>query len=406
MAVSSPAALAPDLASPASAGSLTGRARQTLSLDKTTRLVARALGMSAEALTEGLRPVTPGDLPAVMALRQQVLGSALSWDDRAYLRWRYAFDPAALHLAQCWILMRGDDLLAMIGLEPVDLRAQGRVQTAHVAMDIMVRPDLDGSGLGVWINQSVCARLGCLLAVGSNINSRSVIARTFETMPDRRSWHHPLRFGHFMRKRVGPGPLSGVLAGVADIAGVVWRKLTWGLPSSGIKVEPVSRLAPDVAAWLESVGHDAHDGQVRVARSAERWAHRILANPRTRCSVWLAREAGRPVGLLATRLMPLDEGRCCVHVLDLVMDGPAASRSLRALMAAAASSGHAAGAAYLSISCYDAELEARLAGMQFVQQGNAFETMAWHCADEGFVAAVNASRGWSLMDLHTDRDSA
>jgi hypothetical protein len=75
-------------------------------------------------------------------------------------------------------------------------------------------------------------------------------------------------------------------------------------------------------------------------------------------------------------------------------------------MAAAAGSGYEAGAAYLSITCYHPALEARLAGMQFIQQGNAFETMAWHCADEAFVGAVNASQGWSLMDIHTDRDSA
>lgn len=61
-------------------------AKPTLTIERTARLVARSLGITPEALAEGLRPSVPADLPAVLALRRQVLADQLTWDDATYLR--------------------------------------------------------------------------------------------------------------------------------------------------------------------------------------------------------------------------------------------------------------------------------------------------------------------------------
>ncbi|MFV3573810.1 hypothetical protein ACNJJD_21435, partial [Mycobacterium tuberculosis] len=86
-------------------------------------------------------------------------------------------------------------------------------------------PELAGSGLGVWVNQTVCERLGCVLAIGSNPNSKGVLARTFDALPDRRSYTHPLHFAHFMAKRLSPGPLAWLASHLADGAMVMLRSV-------------------------------------------------------------------------------------------------------------------------------------------------------------------------------------
>ena len=57
-------------------------------------------------------------------------------------------------LAACWVCTQGERLLGMIGVEPVRLQAGEQGCDAQVTMDIMVRPELDGVGLGVGVEQA------------------------------------------------------------------------------------------------------------------------------------------------------------------------------------------------------------------------------------------------------------
>ena len=87
--------------------------KPALPIEKTARLVARALGVTPAELDQGLRPATAADFPAVAALRSQVLRESLCWDDEAYLRWRYQFGSP--NLATCWVCTRGQEVVGMIG---------------------------------------------------------------------------------------------------------------------------------------------------------------------------------------------------------------------------------------------------------------------------------------------------
>jgi len=372
-----------------------------LPIEKTARLVARALGCTPDELDQGLRPARVDELPAVLALRRQVIGLELNWDDDAYLRWRYQFGEQGQGLAVCWVCTQGDRLLGMIGVEPVELQAGEHTCGAHVTMDIMVRPELDGSGLGVWINQAICQRLGCVLAVGSNPNSRGVIARTFEPLPDRRSYTHPLNFGHFMAKRVSRGWLAALASWAATTAMVLFRLATLWLATATVQVSHVQALGPELAALLARARRTR---RVEVARSVQRLHQRLLSNPRSPAQVWLARKGGEVVGLMAVRRTQVDGQRHALQIMDVVLDRHHEEVALRALLARVAARGFREGAEYLCVTLYDPELEARFSRLFFRHQPHPYETMAWSCPEGAFKDAVKSRTAWSLMDIHTDRD--
>lgn len=380
-----------------------------ISREKTARLVARALGTTPQLLDAGFRAATLADLPSVLALRRRVLGDELTWDDERYVRWRYLPEPGEHGLATCWLCTRGDELLGMIGTEALWLEAGGLRQQVHAAMDLMVQPELAGSGLGVWVNQTVCERLGCVLAIGSNPNSKGVLARTFAALPDRRTHTHPLHFAHFMAKRLPHGWLAGVAAGLADMAMVVLRtarlwSTAWRLPVTQLTHwAPGSPELSDIEALLRSA---RRSDRVEVARDAATLAHRLLANPRTRCEVWLVREGARAVGMMATRVVPIEGGRQAVQVLDAVIDPVCLRPALRALLARVTAHAFRRGADYLTWTLYDPSLEAELKPLMFRTAPHPYETMSWVCPDQAFREAVLARVDWSLSDIHTDRDSA
>lgn len=376
-------------------------ARSVLPIEKTARLVARALGCTPDELAAGLRPARADELPAVLELRRQVIGSGLNWDDEAYLRWRYQFGAEGEGLAACWVCTQGERLLGMIGVEPVRLQAGEQGCDAQVTMDIMVRPELDGVGLGVWVNQAICQRMGCVLAVGSNPNSRGVIARTFEPLPDRRSYTHPLNFGHFMAKRLSHGWLAALASRLASSGMVLFRLLTLWLASATVHVSHVPELGPEVASLLV---RSQRGRRVEVARSVKGLSKRLLPNPRSPAEVWLARQGGEVVGLMAVRRTQVDGQRHALQIMDVVLDRHHEDVALRALLARVAARGFRDGAEYLNVTLYDPELEARFSRLFFRHQPHPYETMAWSCPEGEFKEAVKSRTAWSLMDIHTDRD--
>ena len=372
-----------------------------LPIEKTARLVARSLGCTPDELAAGLRPARADELPAVLELRRQVIGAELNWDDETYLRWRYQFGPAQEGLATCWVCTHGERLLGMIGVEPVHLQAGDQACDAHVTMDIMVRPEFDGAGLGVWINQAICERLGCVLAVGSNPNSRGVIARTFEPLPDRRSYTHPLHFGHFMAKRLSRAWLAPLASRLASSGMVLFRLVTLWLASPAIQVSQAAPIGSEVDSLLT---RSQRSDRVEVVRSVDRLNHRLLNNPRSPAKVWLARRGGEVVGMMAVRRTQIEGHRHALQIMDLVLDRRCEDAVLRALLARVAAMGFRGGAEYLTVTLYDPELEARFSRLFFRHQPHPYETMAWSCPEGEFKEAVKSRSAWSLMDIHTDRD--
>jgi len=387
--------------------------KPALPIEKTARLVARALGVTPLELDEGLRPATEADFAAVVSLRRQVLRENLGWDDEAYLRWRYQFGSP--HLATCWVCTRGDEVIGMIGVEALQVSFAGQQSEVHAVMDLMVRPDLDGCGLGVWINQAITHRLtqgltpgltpgltqAAVLAIGSNPNSKGVVARTFQPLPDRRSHTHPLHFGNFMAKRLSRAWLASLASSVVGAGmGLLRVALLWAR-APFIRVEQVTQLGPEVERLL---ARSRRPDRIEVMRTTAGLTHRLLHNPRSVSQVWLARKSGEVVGMVAARFMRIEGGRLALQIMDIVLDPQSERAALSALLARVTADGFRKGAEYLSVTTYDPQLERFFVAPLFKRQAHEYETMAWVCPQDALRQAVEAGAGWSLFDIHTDRD--
>jgi hypothetical protein len=125
------------------------------SFARTSTLVSRVLGLTPEELRASFRPAGAQDLPALIELRRRILGDALTWDDRQYLLWRYDFEGRPDSPGRVMVAAHAGKLLGVIGAERVRLARGSEVLDAVSLMDIMVQPELDGSGLGIWMNMAI-----------------------------------------------------------------------------------------------------------------------------------------------------------------------------------------------------------------------------------------------------------
>ena len=126
-------------------------AARQLSYERTTALVARALGISAVSLEEAFLAAGPEHLAQVVELRKRALNTPVSWDDRRYLAWRYHFGSTTTGGGDCFIVVRGAQVVGMVGTERIEFLCDAETIPAQSTMDIAVHPDHEGTGLGAWM---------------------------------------------------------------------------------------------------------------------------------------------------------------------------------------------------------------------------------------------------------------
>jgi hypothetical protein len=371
------------------------------SLAQTTRLVARALGLSAEDLVASFRPAVWADLPAILALRIRVIGDDILWDDQAYMAWRYRLGRSEAGGGECWVLMRDGELLGMVGTQDMLLHGGGQSCPALSLMDILIKPELESVGLGVWLNLFIQEQTSATLAIGANANSIGMVSRLFDALPNRRSYVHPVKFGHFLRKRLAVPGLPKLIAPGLEAMMRLGRALLlapWW--PSAIQVKPLSRLDDalhDLNAQLRN------DPVVHAERPPAQLNWRLFDTPRGATQVWGAWSKGRLVGYTATQLTPLGDGRQALTVLDLAVPLPSGRLALRALLWRMLEEAWRQQAEYVSITSYRHDVERELRRAGFRQQPHPFEIVGWTCRDERFKTLVAACPDWTLSEVHTDR---
>src|SRR5262245_26596665 len=97
------------------------------------------------------RPALASEIPEILTLRRKVNGE-MWWDDRRFVEWRYFSRLTDAKDVPYWVFVHDGEVLGACGLEPVTLVIDGQPVSAVRTLDIMVRPDLDGLGLGVFMN--------------------------------------------------------------------------------------------------------------------------------------------------------------------------------------------------------------------------------------------------------------
>jgi hypothetical protein len=371
-------------------------------VERMTRLVARALGLSAPQLLEAFKPATAEHLADVVALRQALFGADIHWDDAAYLTWRYRFGSTTQGRGECWVLVLDASVAGMVGTEEIELQRGEERIAAWSTMDIAIDQRYEGSGLGSWMNLRLCAVAGCALTIGSNAKSRNMITRMFRRLPDRRSYLLPIRFQRMVRKRLGRLVGAPCMVSIVEALAALWRAFALPGARGPIELRPITRFGSDGAELLL---WSADPEEWQVARSIEFLNWRLFGNPRTRYAVVGAYANGALVGYMATIEHRDRSGVLSLVVVDWAIDRTRFRAVFRTLCADAVRTALHTDAESVSVTAYHARSEALLKGMGFVPHFDAYETLAVYATDDACLQRLLAPASWFITEINTDRDS-
>jgi GNAT superfamily N-acetyltransferase len=227
----------------------------------------------------------------------EVFGGTLSEGSRRRFQWQYLEGPAADPAGpEIWVARDGDALLGQYASMPVRLHWGGREVRSSWGMDVFLRPEARGRGVGAQLFTTWSDHVEVALGLGLT----------------------PSSYGLFKKLRyddVGPVPF---FQKVLDPAAVLRRRL--GAP--GVLLAPVlrlglalrapERLRPDPAvtvAGTDAFGPDydtlwerAQAGYAMcVRRDAAYLDWKYVRCPHQRYDLWEARRAGELVGFAVTR---------------------------------------------------------------------------------------------------------
>jgi GNAT superfamily N-acetyltransferase len=251
---------------------------KTPPLAVTSRLVARALDLSAMGLHAALSPATLNELPAVLDFRRQHLGTRIGWDDARYLPWRYHLGRSDIGFGDLWMLRRHGDLLALIGSESMVCTDGLHTQRGQRLMDILVRPDLADTGLGAWLNQALFEHTDFTIAVGANRFSKGLVTRLFAPLAPMHTSVHPLHWQPFLERSRAPASLKHMVARSGGLLMSGWAAALRWHPGHGLALRPIKHFEEGPDALPPCALHQP--GTVQFVRTGSYLNRRLLGNPR------------------------------------------------------------------------------------------------------------------------------
>ncbi|MBK1646333.1 hypothetical protein CKO25_17095 [Thiocapsa imhoffii] len=365
-------------------------------------MVARALDMTPEVLRASFQPARLHHLASITALRHQVIGSHQPRDDAGYLQWRYDFEGRGDGHGNLMVVARGDQVLGMIGTESVRLAKGQETLDALSLMDIMVDPQLDGTGLGVWLNLAIFASHPVVFEIGANPNSLGLITRLFHRLPNRKQYVTPLSMRRYLAKRLRSPAVAAALAVPTDALLNLWRTATF-------RKRPASWSLRELTHFDTAVEHlfdrrwAAQEITFQRTRDYLNW--RLFENPRARYSVLGAFEGENMVGYMAYQIDGSGGDVKVVRLVDWLVDDRWGFDGFRLLVQEIVRHGLAVRADLVNLSPLHARIEHSLWRLGFVTlPSNEFATVGVRCADPIPWPALLDGAAWCLTDANTDFD--
>lgn len=370
------------------------------SFESTTRLVARALAISPEHLLADLRPARMDDLPAVLSLRQLEFGAYITWDDHAYLSWRYRLGRANCGLGELWVVTDGGSgLLGMIGTEEIACMHAGRRVPGVRAMDILVSPRAKNSGLGIWLNQALFQRGKFVLVVGSNPNSIGLMKRLYRDLPPGRLYHRYVDLQRYMTWRFGTGPAAWLGARFGNLLMWCWRHVLQ-LPLVGYSIQPIHRFDESTDIFLDNASLDT--GDIVLERSSEYLNRRLFENPRAQYRVSATYKDGVCLGYIAWRIIQRGDGEIWMYIVDLVADTRSGGGALSSLLTSVAREAELHRCSFVGITVQNGAIKPALRRHGFLGP-KADQVVTLHSEDKLLLDEL-CGRNWHLTDLSFDGD--
>ena len=266
-------------------------------LERYAPYVAQALGLSKDDVLRAYRPAREDDIPQILALRRRVNG-AMWWDDPKFVEWRYFSRKTDACDTSYWVFVKNGEALGGCGIEPVTLVVDGIAMSAVRSFDIMVRPDLDGLGLGAFMNLVLFHNFPITLVTGSNERSHALLTRMFHYTTDLKFWKTAIRSKTLLEEHLGLGSASTAVAWAADPLLALWRSRHSIVPPADVAVREITSFDARVADLSKRC---EVAGRLIVRRSDDLLNWRFVQNPRCRHRIFGAFRGDRLDGYVITR---------------------------------------------------------------------------------------------------------
>lgn len=370
-----------------------------MTLERISPYLAKSLGMTGEQLSQCFSPATTDDLDELARFRQALFDGDAPWDDRSYLEWRYRFDDTG-HEKNCiWVFRKDSKIIGCLGIERVDLHVQGSSITAYKAMDILVDPELDGRGLGAWMNLYLMSLYPVIIVVGSNDKSHSLIIRLFHQLSHIKIYKLPIRSRNFLQKRLRSSLLSSIVSVPFDVLLYLRRKLQWKINDNKVITRELNEIPDDVNKLKV-----ASDNLVYVKRSVDYLNWRYITNPRRKFTLIGVFNGTMLVGMAVCRefFSELTQQNEAIIFDWLCLDG-VSSASFNALIQQSASFLIERGACTINLAAYCDECDDNFRELGFIARDIEAPFFVY-VKDEELKARLCDESKWFLTEGDSDTD--
>ena len=374
--------------------------QRTPSFEMTTKIVARALGLSTRDLFEAFIPAKAEHLAGVVELRRRTCGLSTTWDDSAYLDWRYSFGSSVKGRGTCWVLVHRDRVIGMVGTENIELVDDDGVMPAISTMDLAVDAEFADSGLGIWMNMRLCGGVPLAITIGSNAQSVSIVSRYFRRIPDRRSYVYPIDLRRYLAKTITLPWIGTLLGSGLNVMMSMWRIVAL----RGSNELEIRRIARFDAAFQPLIDQARHAGELHIRKSLGFLNWRLFESPRSKYIVWGAYQAGRPVGSIAILEQSIDRSMTQVEMVDWLLATADERKIFRNLCREVIVHAAKLKSDRVVVTAYHGRSERLLRSFGFVRRVSKFETIGIAGSDLAQVARATQNKNWCVTEINTDRD--
>lgn len=376
-------------------------ARQPPGFERTTALVARALGVTTADLENGLRRAGTGDLAEIVAFRKANFDELIQGDDAAYLQWRYRLGRADAGMGELWLLFRGDELIGAVGTEDIECLHNGALCRGVRTMDILIARAVQNSGLGVWLNQAVFRTTPFAMAIGANRQSAGTVNRLFKAMPPLVEWRLLIDTRALVQKRIPLALLAAPISLALRLTLRLWRALAGMISDRTLEIRPIAHFADDVTALYVP----DPTGCIVPKRDAAFLNYRLFENPRGAYLAAGAFRAGRLAGIIAWRAASHDGEPPWAHVIEVQAAGTDRNAVLRKLLLHVGRQAVATGCQRVSLIMLDALPNRVLWSCGFIAARHNRKVFGLHADDPALLSSLSGAK-WALTDLCDDNDGS
>jgi hypothetical protein len=268
------------------------------SFERLIPYVSQSFGLSQDELVRSYRPAMESELPNILAFRRLV-NDGMWWDDRAFVEWRYFSRKTSTGESPYWIFVWNGEVVGACGLEPVSLVVDGVPLEATRTLDIMVRPDLDGRGLGAFMNLVLFRHFPITMVTGSNAKSHQMLMRMFHHVTDLKFWKFVIHARSVVENRVSLGPFTPLMTSSINLILAVTRLRHRVAPPEGCSIREIDTFDSRVVELSKMC---ELPGRVLVRRSDDYLNWRFVHNPRCRYRILGAFRGTRLEAYVVTRL--------------------------------------------------------------------------------------------------------